>query len=141
MTSDTRLMRSDSDKMIGGVCGGIGSYLGVDSSLVRLAFVVLLFASGIGFPIYIILWIIMPRRLTVGKSGSEVIHDNIGEMSEKVSTGMSRVGRAGTVGWLLILFGAYFLFNQLGWLDWASGIFWPIVIIAAGLYLLTRRSR
>jgi len=139
--SETRLMRSDSDKMIAGVCGGIADYLGLDSSLARLAFVVLLFASGIGFPIYMILWIIMPRELTAGKSGNEVIQDNIGEMSNKVSKGFSHVGRAGTVGWLLILFGAYFLFSHIGWLDWASGIFWPIMIIGAGLYMLTRRSR
>lgn len=138
---DTKLARSESDKMIAGVCGGISAYLGIDSALVRLAFVVLLFASGIGFPIYIILWVIMPGEFASGKSGSEVIQDNIGEMSEKVSTGMNRVGRAGTVGWLLILFGAYFLLNQLGWLSWASGAFWPIVIICVGFYLLTQRSR
>ena len=43
-----RLMRSNSDKMIAGVCGGIAGYLGVDSIFVRLAFLVLFFASGIG---------------------------------------------------------------------------------------------
>jgi phage shock protein C len=139
--SETRLLRSETDKMIGGVCGGIAAYLGLDSALVRLAFVVLLFASGIGFPIYIILWIIMPRETTVGKPGSEVIQDNIGDMSEKVTSGMNRVGRAGTVGWLLILLGAYFLFNQFGWLNWLGDILWPVLIIGVGLYFLTRRGR
>ena len=55
-----RLMRSESDKMLAGVCGGLADYLNVDPVLVRLAFVVLLLASGIGLAIYALLWIILP---------------------------------------------------------------------------------
>lgn len=138
--SDSRLTRSETDKMIAGVCGGIAAYLGVDSVFVRLAFVVLLFASGIGFPTYLILWIIMPRESDVSKTGSQVIQQNIGEVGDKVSSSVSRIGRPGTVGILLILFGAYFLFDQLGWLGWTSGVFWSLVIIGAGVYMLVRRS-
>ncbi|MFN2255255.1 MAG: PspC domain-containing protein, partial [Candidatus Promineifilaceae bacterium] len=58
--SQTRLTRSSTDKIIAGVCGGLAEYLEIDPVLVRLAFLVLFFASGIGFPIYIILWIVMP---------------------------------------------------------------------------------
>jgi phage shock protein C len=136
---ESRLTRSETDKMIAGVCGGIAAYLGVDSVFVRLAFVVLLFASGIGFPIYVILWAIMPRQLDLDKTGSEVIQKNIGEMTDTVSSGVSRVGRTGTVGFLMVLFGVYFLFNQLGWLSWASDLFWPLLIIGAGIYMLARR--
>ena len=46
-----RLMRSESDKMLAGVCGGLADYLNVDPVLVRLAFVVLFLASGIGLAI------------------------------------------------------------------------------------------
>ena len=56
----TRLMRSETDRMIAGVCGGLAAYLGVDPVLVRLAFVILLLASGVGLGIYVILWIVMP---------------------------------------------------------------------------------
>jgi phage shock protein C len=127
--------------MIAGVCGGLATYLGIDSVLVRLAFVVLLFASGIGFPIYMILWVIMPQEDDVSKSGSEIIQENIEEMGQTVSSGVSRIGRPGTVGILLILFGLYFLFGQMGWLSRANGIFWPLVIIGLGIYLLARRSQ
>lgn len=138
---EARLARSSTDRMIAGVCGGLATYLGIDSVLVRLAFVVLLFASGIGFPIYIILWIIMPQEDNVSKSGSEVIQENIEEMGQTVSSSVSRIGRPGTVGILLILFGLYFWFSQMGWLSWANGIFWPLVIIGLGIYLLARRSQ
>ena len=56
-----RLYRSRTDRMIGGVCGGIAEYFNVDPTLVRLAGVILLFA-GIGVPAYLIAWIIVPER-------------------------------------------------------------------------------
>lgn len=139
---ETRLVRSETDKMVAGVCGGLAAYLGIDSVFVRLLFVLLLFASGIGFPIYLILWFIMPREDNVDKPNSEVIQDNLEEMSHTVSKGVNRIGRPGTVGLLLILFGLYFLMNQMGWLHWISGgVFWPLIIIGIGLYMLIRRSQ
>jgi len=53
---------SDTDKKIGGVCGGIAEYLDVDSTFVRLFFVLLALLGGITVFIYIVLWIIAPRR-------------------------------------------------------------------------------
>lgn len=139
--SKVRLTRSESDKIIAGVCGGLAAYLDLDPVLVRLAFVVLLFASGIGLPIYIILWIIMPNSETQDASNSEIMQKNIAEMGETISKSVNRTERAGTVGIVLILLGAYFLFSQFGWLDWLSGgIFWPLLIIGFGAYLIIRRS-
>ena len=140
--SETRLTRSNSDRVIAGVCGGLAAYLDIDSVLVRLAFVVLLFASGIGLPIYVILWIVMPEQDSDSSSDAEVIQKNLGEMGETVSSGVSRIGRPGTVGVLLVLLGAYFLLNQLGLLNWISGaLFWPLVIIGFGIYLLVKRNK
>lgn len=61
--STPRLMRSRGDALIAGVAGGIARYLGVDSTLVRLIFVVLAF-SGAGVLLYPLLWIIMPLERT-----------------------------------------------------------------------------
>ena len=58
-----RLERTQ-DKVIGGVCGGIGKYFGWDAAIVRLLYVILSVAS-IGFPgmlVYLILWIVMPQE-------------------------------------------------------------------------------
>ncbi|NPV86587.1 MAG: PspC domain-containing protein [Anaerolineae bacterium] len=63
-----KLYRSDSDKMIAGVCGGLAKYLNLDSSIVRLIFVLLFLFGGHGLLIYLILWIVMPlevRTVTV----------------------------------------------------------------------------
>jgi phage shock protein C len=57
---DKKLYRSQSDKMIGGVCGGLAERFNVDSSLVRLAFILLFLFGGHGLLIYLIMWIIMP---------------------------------------------------------------------------------
>ena len=138
--SETKLTRSENDRMIAGVCGGLAAYLKIDSVLVRLAFVVLLFASGIGLPIYLILWVIMPSETGADRSGSELIHANIEEMSETVSKRLERLGRPNTVGLVLILLGIYFLFNQFGWAGWLNAIFWPLLIIGVGVYLLSRRT-
>lgn len=57
------LRRSSSDKMISGVIGGLARYFGMDSTVARVAFVILSVIS-VAFPgllVYIILWVIMPR--------------------------------------------------------------------------------
>ncbi len=56
-----KLYRSETDKMIAGVCGGLGEYFNIDSTLIRIAFVLILL-SGSGLLLYIILWIVIPTR-------------------------------------------------------------------------------
>jgi phage shock protein C len=55
-----KLYRSQDDKMIGGVCGGLAEHFKIDPSLVRLAFALLFFLGGHGLLVYLILWIIIP---------------------------------------------------------------------------------
>ncbi len=56
-----KLYRSNTDKMIAGVCGGLAQYFGVDSTLIRLIFALLVFLGvGSGIPLYIILAIVVP---------------------------------------------------------------------------------
>ena len=138
--SESRLTRSETDKMIAGVCGGLAEYLSLDPVWVRLLFVLLLFASGIGAPIYFVLWVIMPREEIAGEPGSTVLQDNFEDLSQTVSSKVDRLSRPGTIGTLLILFGVYFLLSQFGWLNWLSGVFWPIVIIGVGAFMLMRRE-
>ncbi len=63
MAMAKRLVRSQ-DKVLGGVCGGIAEYLGLDITLVRAGYLVLsiLSAAFPGVLVYLILWIIMPER-------------------------------------------------------------------------------
>lgn len=55
-----RLTRSSTDKMIGGVCGGIAQYFGVDATLVRVITTLAFFVFGAGPLLYLILWAVMP---------------------------------------------------------------------------------
>ena len=63
MEEPKRLYRSESDKMIGGVCGGIAAYFTLDPTLVRLGYIVLsIFTVFSGVLAYFILWIIVPKQ-------------------------------------------------------------------------------
>ena len=57
-----RLYRSTHDRMLCGVCGGIAEYFNIDSTLVRLGWVVFSLLGGSGLLAYIIAAIIMPDR-------------------------------------------------------------------------------
>lgn len=59
---DKRLYRSRTERMLGGVCGGLGKYFNVDPSLVRLVFVLLAVPGGVGFLPYLVLWIVVPEQ-------------------------------------------------------------------------------
>ena len=56
-----KLYRSDGNKMLAGVCGGIAEYFGVDPTLIRLAWVVFSLLGGSGLLAYILAAIIIPR--------------------------------------------------------------------------------
>lgn len=56
-----RLYKSNTDKMLDGVCGGIEEYFNIDSTLVRLGWVLLCALGGSGIPAYIVAAIIIPR--------------------------------------------------------------------------------
>jgi phage shock protein C len=56
-----KLYRSNTDKMLAGVCGGLAQYFGIDSTIVRLIFALLVFFGvGSGIVLYVILALIMP---------------------------------------------------------------------------------
>ena len=58
-----QLRRSRTDRRLAGVCGGLGAYFGIDSTLIRLIFLLLLLPGGApGLLPYIILWIVMPEE-------------------------------------------------------------------------------
>ena len=57
-----RVYRSRKERILGGVCGGIGAYFNIDPVLVRVAWAVLVFAYGVGLLGYIIAWIIIPEE-------------------------------------------------------------------------------
>ena len=57
-----KLHRSNNEKVLGGVAGGIGEYFDIDPVIVRALFLIALFAGGASILVYIVLWIIIPQR-------------------------------------------------------------------------------
>jgi phage shock protein C len=146
-----RLYRSETNKMLGGVSGGLGRHLDIDPVLVRLFFVLLAFANGIGVLLYIALWIVMPSEASVVRedAGTEVaVRGEPGEPERRVVPAEPRGARntqsATIIGAALILVGVMVLFNNLGifWLRWLNfDLLWPLLLVAAGLALIWRRVR
>lgn len=62
---EKRLYRSETNKMICGVCGGIAEYFNLDPTLIRLAFALLIFGMGSGLLFYILAAIIIPTQSQV----------------------------------------------------------------------------
>ena len=62
MAKIKKLYRSKKDKIIGGVCGGIGKYLKTDPTLIRLLCIFAILLWGAGLFAYIIAWIIIPEE-------------------------------------------------------------------------------
>lgn len=58
---DKKLRKSSTDRKLCGVCGGIAEYFGIDSTLVRLAAVLLILFAGMSIWVYIIAALVMPR--------------------------------------------------------------------------------
>ncbi len=57
-----RLYRSRTEKMLGGVCGGLADYLDIDVTIIRVLWVLASILGGSGALAYLVLWIVIPRE-------------------------------------------------------------------------------
>lgn len=57
-----KLTKSRNDRMLTGVCGGIAEYFGIDATIIRVIFALLVLSGGTGLLIYILLAVVMPER-------------------------------------------------------------------------------
>jgi phage shock protein C len=60
MEEPRKLYRSQSQRMLAGVCGGLAEYFNLDATLIRVLFLILAVFGGSGLVIYIVMWIIVP---------------------------------------------------------------------------------
>ena len=85
-----KLTRSRDDRVLFGVCGGIGKYFDVDPVIVRIIFIVLLFTAGTGFLAYIIAIFIIPEEeesyFNKMKSKSTTSNENMGKAEEFITS-------------------------------------------------------
>ena len=144
-----RLYRSQKDKIIAGVCGGIGEYFSIDPLIIRIIAVILFFWGGSGIIAYIIGMIIIPLDLGPVDDDKKKTTKAVskGDKKEVVKTG----GDSGAliIGIVLVVVGGIFLmrnlpfFNEYYW--WfrhqIGHIFWPSVLIALGAFMIIRGTK
>lgn len=118
------LRRSQDDRVIGGVCGGLGRYLGVDAVLLRVAFVVLAIAGGGGLLLYVVSWILIPEERPGEDLGS----------SRPSSVDTTRL----IIGGTLIAIGTLLLLNLS--IPRLGRYFWPLAFIAIGVAVVIQGS-
>ena len=126
-----RLYRSRKDRMVWGVCGGLAEYFNIDPVIVRLVFVLLIFADGLGVLAYIVMAIIFP-------SEEKVARPNKSEL--ETIEGATRRNRV--LGIILIIIGVLILianFFREWWLQWIN--IWPLIIVGLGLIILLLNAR
>lgn len=153
---EKKLYRSRGDRLIAGVCGGLGEYLNTDPVWLRLFFVLLLFAWGIGFWAYLILWLIVPEEGQETAAPSGTIQANVQEMVDRarefgqsIQHGVQGEGASSdagpatgpfVVGIVLVLVGVFLIFNQLNlfaWLRW-DVLFALLLVFIGGVLLMSQ---
>lgn len=127
-----RLYRSRKDRMVCGVCGGLAEHFNIDPVIVRLIFVLLIFADGLGILAYIVLAIVFPSAEKVPSRSRQSQTDD--------SEAAGRRNRV--LGIILIIVGALILvanFYQTWWVEWIN--IWPVVIVVLGALILLLNAR
>ena len=143
---NVRLYRSIEDRMVGGVCGGLGTYLNIDPIFIRLLFILLLFGSDFGFILYLLLWILIPEEGKAYGFKDESLGERVKSMGSDIQQAVSQPHpQSGIIlGIGLIVIGVFLFMDQLNftWMRWFDfDILWPILLIAGGFVLLFRKRQ
>lgn len=114
------LRRSTTDRVIGGVAGGLGRYLGIDPLIIRVAFVLLALTGGSGVLLYLIGWIAIPE-------------ERVGDPVGKSPHGDSVTGRL-IVGGTIMVIGSILLVSTI--FPAFDQYLWPVAIVAIGAFIV-----
>jgi len=134
-----RLYRSESDRMIAGVAGGLGDFFEVDSTLIRLLFVFLVVAGGSGILLYILLWLFIPTESAVAEYSEATFKKNAKEIGKKAEE-MTTENTRRWIGVILLFLGVVLLFQRFGVFGFNIFRLWPLVLIGIGLAVLLRND-
>ncbi|MEB2287811.1 MAG: PspC domain-containing protein [Anaerolineae bacterium] len=125
-----RLARSLTDRTLGGVCGGLGAYVGVGPWWVRALFVILgVFTAGTGLLLYVALWLILPPQSLADMPAGP-----------PDAARVSRPEIVVLIGTVVIGMGLVVLARNLGMLSAKNGdTFLPLAVILFGLVFLAKQ--
>jgi phage shock protein C len=139
------LFRSRTDRVFGGVAGGIARSLNADPAIIRIIFAILIIFGGGGLLLYLILWIAIPEepfqyyQESAATGEPKPVEDDAAHETPvaPVIYPPRRNNGALIVGLILISIGALFLIDRLlPQIHFRLHDFWPVVIVIAGLALI-----
>ena len=119
------LRRSSGDRVVAGVAGGLGRYLGIDPVALRIAFVALALAGASGVLIYALLWVVIPL---------EQADDLVGPAAPSRDTSTAAL----VVGVVLVSMGTILLVERA--LPAVARIAWPLLLVVIGLAVLLQAA-
>ena len=146
METTERLYRSKSNKVVGGVSGGLADYFSIDVVLIRVAFVLLAMFGGGGVLIYIIMWIVIPAQQNYFSTQNhntnnptnenEVDEQEMFVSDERAHNKPVKNSNAGLfTGIILIFAGMLFLADRL--MPWYNITdFWPLLLVVIGVIMI-----
>jgi phage shock protein C len=143
-----RLYRSETNRTIAGVCGGLGEFLGIDPLIIRIFFIIWTILGEAAVLVYFILWVVIPNKSVSDAGGSfkseelgsriRQMGSELGEVTRQPSQELITFAGVGLIGW-----GVYFLVRNFGfpWLNWDFSLYlWPALLIIAGAIVLFRAT-
>lgn len=142
-----RLYRPEYNRVIGGVCAGLGIFLQIDPAIVRLILVLITIFGGSGVLLYLILWIIIPSESSNPELTKENINDNIMDIknkaqqfSKEIKSNTSKWNTRQLFGIVILVFGILLLFGNFGFVSLSHLVkFIPaIIIIILGIAILKK---
>ena len=120
------LRRDLENRVVGGVCAGLGQRMGIDPAILRVAFVVAAAAGGVGIPLYALAWLLIPA-------------DRTGRPEVPTRALPRRASWQVAAGVGLLTLALLLLLRELG--AWFSdALAWPVVLAATGTALIWHRS-
>ena len=125
---------------IGGVCGGLGEVMKVDSNIIRIIFA--LFAIfGAGVIIYLIMWAVLPLK-TIDEYEAEKHDDNTIDMEKSKDNVYKKADERNLhfFGSILIFIGILLLINNL-FLSVEFHKMWPLIVIIIGFFIIFSRAK
>jgi len=126
-----KLYRSNTDKIIWGVCGGLGEYFKIDSVIIRILFILMFLAWGTGLFFYIILAIMMPKTSKKTEAVEEKKEEN-NKFRFLLGIFLALIG-------VNIMLTSIFNFNMFSFIDWK--IILSAFLILIGLKIIFKNEK
>jgi phage shock protein C len=152
---EKKLYRDERRKVIGGVCAGLADYFDIDIAIIRALFLLTFIFMGTGLMVYIVLWIVLPKK-DYGFCNPEVDYrvppqepfTSYSKMPPKTDNPFGSPTKKGAstagliIGVILIFIGASFLLHEFNMFRfWHMGKLWPVILVVAGLAIMVSGNK